>query len=72
MLRRIYERINKPGKFALIVDSIDLFWDFNEKWKIFETASADLSMDPSVDVEAEFVSQYCLNYVEDLKKRGII
>ncbi len=78
IIRRLYVQINKPGKFSFIVNVIDLLSDLNEKWIIYREKNKEEIEDKiyvsgsSIDVEAEFVYEYCNNYIEDLKKRGII
>lgn len=77
-IRKIYKRIDKPGKFSLIINVIDLFLDLNEKWILFreknktEIENKEYISGSSIDVEAEFIYNYCEEYVNDLKKRGII
>jgi len=72
VIRRIYVGIDKPGKFSLIVDVDDLLLDLNEKWIVFKSECSDLFFMNSIDAEAEFVYNYCEEYVNDLKKRGLI
>jgi len=72
IIRRIYDGVNRPGKFFLIVNCVDLFWDVNEKWEKFKLDYSDVFANIHIDAEAEFVYIYCINYVKDLKKRGII
>lgn len=69
ILRRLYTKIDKPGKFALIINGVDLFWDLSEK---FKKAGLEEFMGSMLFAEAEFTDMYCEKYVEDLKKRGII
>jgi hypothetical protein len=71
-LYRIFAGINKPGKFSLVVNSVNLFWDLKETLVNFKNKNGDLFASPTIDAEAEFLSEYCKNYVNDLKKRGII
>lgn len=71
-VRRIYADINKPGKFSLIVDVNDLLWDMDEKWTIFKARYSELAVIKGIDMEVIFVCDYCKDYVEDLKKRGLI
>ena len=71
-VRRIYVDINKPGKFPLVVNTVDLFWDLNDKWIIFKKKYSELTVVPGIDMEAMFICEYCEDYIEDLKKRGLI
>jgi hypothetical protein len=71
-IRRIFRAIDKPGKFSLIVDVVDLLKDLVEKWIVFESECSDLLLMSSIDAESEFVYNYCEEYINDLKKRGII
>lgn len=71
-------KINKPGKFPLVVNVVDLFFDLNKKWILFreknktEVENSEYISGSSIDVEAEFAYNYCEEYVNDLKKRGLI
>jgi len=67
VLRRLFCHINKPGKFELIIDIVDLFWDLNDKYD-----KSGISSGSYLSLEEEFLDIYCENYVNDLKKRGII
>jgi len=67
IINRIYVGINKPGKFFMIVNIVDLFQDVEEK-----VNSLKLDIISDVLAEAEFCESYCAKYIEDLKKRGII
>lgn len=77
-IRRVYMKINKPGKFPLVVNVVDLFFDLNKKWILFreknktEVENSEYISGSSIDVEAEFAYNYCEEYVNDLKKRGLI
>jgi galactose-1-phosphate uridylyltransferase len=71
-VRKIYADINKPGKFPLVVNTVDLFWDLNNKWIIFKKKYSELTVVPGIDMEAMFICEYCEDYIEDLKKRGLI
>ena len=72
IIRRLYIKINKVGKFAFIVDVISLIDNIKEEFEKFRLDYSDLFVIPKIDIEAEFCSMFCENYIEDLKKRGII
>ena len=65
VIRRLYSRIDKPDKFAFIVDVVDLFWDLKEGYVGFLERFTELHGNPNtdVDVEAEFVYIYCEDFI---------
>jgi len=72
VVRLIYTGINTINIPETAINGADLFYGINKGWEEFKIENWKLLDDPKVDAEAEFLCQYCIDYVEDLKKRGII
>ena len=73
IVRRLYVGINKPGKIHMIVDFKDLLLDVEEKFANFKKNNPhNLFGSGFLDLECMFISEYVENYINDLKKRGII
>ena len=72
LIRKLYSAIGKTGKFSLIINCVDLFWDVEDRYKKLDIEEMTKNAYSTVDVEAEFTQLYCEIYVDDLKKRGII
>lgn len=71
-VRQIYTGINIINIPETAINGADLFYGINKEWEEFKIEHWKWLDDPKVDAEAEFLHQYCIDYVEDLKKRGII
>lgn len=74
ILRRIYGEINKGknklGKFSLIINCVDLYYEVKETYDRLEIETRPERV--GMDNEAEFCCLFVEGYINDLKKRGII
>ena len=72
VIKKLYLQIDKPDKFAFIIDVIDLFWNLEKAHAKFLKEYSEFFTTPRTGELIVFVDNYCEDFIEDLKKRYII